>query len=354
MSTSSTLIPPSPSSKSAYGRTLNDAYARWKVADEAVQSLAEEERVLDECTRELATARKMATNLRTHLSPSTPHLPLQAVPLGSTTDLVETAVQVHELERRLHRLTKQVEDLKLIAGALDENYDVLRQILDTGPLPSWHLIQGNEEAIERAEKTVAAREAVYNDSVVTTDAFVRARRCIQSAHHHYSQAMDLVDSICSPTRGIFAAMMGDEQSKEQTYREAGNWAKKAQFCFQESLSVLEPHQDVLETVRSDDREQLVQAGLLQAVRLYELMYGGKALSFGITQQVQVMVQKQLAIFERLTQFAVGIQDCTINCESVQQDAKAQRDTARRQLVSLWMKGAHGSAVGSDRHYSGSG
>ena len=57
----------------------------------------------------------------------------------------------------------------------------------------------------------------------------------------------------------------------------------------------------------------------------------------ITEQVQVMVQKQEAIFERLTNFAVWVQNCTQECSMVELDAREKRDAARRHIVELWVK-----------------
>lgn len=51
-----------------------------------------------------------------------------------------------------------------------------------------------------------------------TESFKRGRLAAQSAHHHYAQAMDLVDTVCSPKKNTWEAALGDEQSREQTYR----------------------------------------------------------------------------------------------------------------------------------------
>ena len=45
-----------------------------------------------------------------------------------------------------------------------------------------------------------------------------ARTAIQSAHHHYRQAMDLVDAVCGPKKNKWEAILGDEQSRQETYR----------------------------------------------------------------------------------------------------------------------------------------
>ena len=50
-----------------------------------------------------------------------------------------------------------------------------------------------------------------------------------------------------------------------------------------------------------------------------------------------MVQKQEAIFERLTNFAVWVQNCTQECSMVELDAREKRDAARRHIVELWVK-----------------
>ncbi|KAJ2958593.1 hypothetical protein NUW54_g14527 [Trametes sanguinea] len=90
------------------------------------------------------------------------------------------------------------------------------------------------------------------------------------------------------------------------------------------------------------------------------MYGGKTLAMGITrtsfspfttlpsvvdaaidarytEQVQLMIQKQEAVFARLTNFAVWVQNCTEHCQTVELEARENRDTARRQLVALWVQ-----------------
>ena len=50
-----------------------------------------------------------------------------------------------------------------------------------------------------------------------------------------------------------------------------------------------------------------------------------------------MIQKQDAVFQRLTNFAVWVQECTKHCEMVELEARESRDTARRQLVALWVR-----------------
>ncbi len=50
-----------------------------------------------------------------------------------------------------------------------------------------------------------------------------------------------------------------------------------------------------------------------------------------------MVQKQDAVFQRLTNFAVWVQECTRNCEMVELQQRESRDAARRLLVALWVR-----------------
>ncbi len=64
--------------------------------------------------------------------------------------------------------------------------------------------------------------------------------------------------------------------------EAAEWAKKAQICFNECVRALQPHWDLLKREELQDCEDLQNTGLLQAVQLYKLMYGGKILAMGIT------------------------------------------------------------------------
>ncbi len=52
----------------------------------------------------------------------------------------------------------------------------------------------------------------------TTKAMEYARTAVQSAHHHYRQAMDLVDAVCGTKKNRWEAILGDEQSRQETYR----------------------------------------------------------------------------------------------------------------------------------------
>ncbi len=50
-----------------------------------------------------------------------------------------------------------------------------------------------------------------------------------------------------------------------------------------------------------------------------------------------MTQKQDAVFQRLTSFAVWVQNCTKHCEAVERETRESRDAARRVLVALWVR-----------------
>lgn len=54
--------------------------------------------------------------------------------------------------------------------------------------------------------------------------------------------------------------------------------------------MLQPHMELLDAEQIAAAEQLREVGLLQGVRLYELMYGGKALAFGITRASPPLTQ----------------------------------------------------------------
>ncbi len=49
-----------------------------------------------------------------------------------------------------------------------------------------------------------------------------------------------------------------------------------------------------------------------------------------------MIQKQDAIFSRLTNFAVWLQNCAQECAMVELEAREKRDAARRHIVQLWV------------------
>ncbi|KAI0352215.1 hypothetical protein OH77DRAFT_809461 [Trametes cingulata] len=339
---------------------LSRMYETWKIADAAAQRLAVDQRALAECEAQLREARKKkegekksgSTKRRPSLVPllfrkrSSPALastPEASTSSASSVDLLGTSVE--ELEARLAVLKSRVEATRSAAERLDTCFDELRRVLDDGRPVSWRSSHSSSsssgssyaESYRKARKTVAAREEAYLSSKSTTKALRRACLAVQSAHHHYMKAMDLLDVVCSPKKSKWEAIVGDEQSRQETYREAAKWAEKAQICFNESLRSLQPHWDLLKREEVEMCEELKETGLLQAVQLYNLMYGGKILAMGITQQVQIMMQKQDAVFQRLTSFAVWVQNCTQHCEAVERETRASRDAARRTLVALWVK-----------------
>ncbi|RDX44278.1 hypothetical protein OH76DRAFT_1359858 [Lentinus brumalis] len=338
---------------------LSRTYENWKIADAASQRLVADLRALEVCRTQLQAA-KRRRNLeqkspKPGRKPSLLQLPFgkrksakaSEPPLSTSPRLdgpsTETLPSVDELEAQLEQLNDRITAAQPAAERLDAYFEELRRLLDDGRPVSWRSSissgHGHSSADEytRARKTVGARDQAYVDGKVTTKALQHACNAIQSAHHHYMKAMELLDAVCSPKKSRWEAVMGDEQSRQTTYREAAEWAKKAQICFNECVRALQPHWDLLKRDELQDCEDLQNTGLLQAVQLYKLMYGGKILAMGITQQVQIMVQKQDAVFARLTNFAVWVQDCTKFCETVELDARESRDAARRHLVALWVK-----------------
>ncbi|CDO76915.1 hypothetical protein BN946_scf184398.g3 [Trametes cinnabarina] len=365
---------------------MSRMYENWKIADAAAQRLTADMKAYTECEKQLREAKKkrdqekksQGTKRRPTLMPllfrkkSAPSLATSSGPSSSTSEsLANTPLPtVEELEARMatlqsrvgarvhgsrsstinHWLTElpvscaQVDATRSAAERLDSCFDELRRVLDDGRPVSWRSSHGSSssgssyaETYRRARKTVATREEAYMSSKSTTKALQRACVAVQSAHHHYSKAMELLDVVCSPKKSKWEAMMGEEQSRQETYREAAKWAEKAQICFNECLRSLQPHWDLLKRDELEACDDLKDAGLLQALQLYNLMYGGKTLAMGITQQVQLMIQKQEAVFARLTNFAVWVQNCTEHCQTVELESRENRDTARRQLVALWVE-----------------
>ncbi|KAI0779052.1 hypothetical protein BD413DRAFT_609572 [Trametes elegans] len=364
---------------------LSRMYENWKIADAAAQRLAADLPALNECKTQLREARKAremdkrspAAKRRPALLPlfkkrSTPALK-QPQPSSSTVPPLPSSggykPSLEELQERLVILENRVAATRSAAERLDNCFDELRRVLDDGRPVSWRSSRSSSgsstgssyaESYKRARKTVAAREEAYQSSKATTKAMQRACLAVQSAHHHYSRAMDLLDVVCSPKKNKWEAIVGDEQSRQETYKgtpappprppivllthrspagsaEASQWASKAQICFNQCLSSLEPHIDLLKREEAEACADLQETGLLQALQLYKLMYGGRPLAMGITQQVQTMLQKQDAVFQRLTGFAVWVQDCTRHCGAVEREARAGRDAARRALVALWVR-----------------
>ncbi|KAI0658280.1 hypothetical protein C8Q70DRAFT_1054883 [Cubamyces menziesii] len=330
---------------------LSRMYEDWKIADAASQRLLVDLRALTECEEQLREATKRRNAEKSAKNSSGKRRP-SLVPLlfrkKSSTVLAITPTaaststnapppvpntnlpSVEELQARLSELELRIAATQPAAERLDGRFEELRRILDGGRPASWR-------STEKVRRTVATRDEAYAASKATTKAMQRARIAIQSAHSHYREAMNLLDAVCSPNKSRWEAFVGDEQSRQETYREAAKYAEKAQICYNECIRALQPHWDLLQREELEACEDLKEAGLLQALQLYTLMYGGKVLAMGITQQVQIMVHKQEAVFQRLTSIAVWVQDCTRHCETVELETRARRDAARRELVALWVR-----------------
>ena len=58
----------------------------------------------------------------------------------------------------------------------------------------------------------------------------------------------------------------------------------------------------------------------------------------ISERQLTVFAKQVAVFERLTDVAAWVQDCTKKvCDSITLNARAERNAARRHLVPLWVR-----------------
>ena len=98
--------------------------------------------------------------------------------------------------------------------------------------------------------------------------------------------------------------------------EAAEWAKKAQICFNECVRALQPHWVLLKRDELEACEDLQNTGLLQAVQLYKLMYGGKVLAMGITRASPLPRLDRLYVCTTLTWFtARGLRGRQRRCRS---------------------------------------
>lgn len=145
--------------------------------------------------------------------------------------------------------------------------------------------------------------AVHLQSTTTSALFHRACAMIQSAHRHYNEAISIMDGVRNPSRNMITVMLGDEQSRESTYKgllsylwvgfiatnaylfnvcpsESANKAHIAQKWYTECMRILEPHMELIPQRLSPYIAELQEAGLLQPLKIYELMYGGESLGFG--------------------------------------------------------------------------
>ncbi|KAH9914904.1 uncharacterized protein BXZ73DRAFT_106413 [Epithele typhae] len=333
---------------------LSRTYENWKIADAASQRLFVDVRQLEDLRARLRAAKKREAAARSPQPKRKPSAlglrifrgkaaspPSAAAPLPE--EGAEELPSVADLEAQLAQLLERMEPAKAAAGRLDGYFEELKKVLDDGRPVSWRSTTSGAtghpylDDHARARKTVAARDQAYIDGKETAAALQHAQNAVQSAHHHYTKALDLIDAVCSPKKSRWEAMVGDEQSRQETYREAADWASKAQRCFDECVASLTPYAFLLSREDEKNVEELRETGLLQALQFYKLMYGGPTLAMGIQQQQQIMTLKQEAVYQRLTTFAVWVQNCTRHCESVARDAHESRDRARRELVALWVR-----------------
>ena len=83
-------------------------------------------------------------------------------------------------------------------------------------------------------------------------------------------------------------------ARAYTHAEAAEWAKKAQICFNECVNSLGPHWALLQRDDVQTCEALQETGLLQALQLYNLMYGGKTLAMGISRESPPLLSRPFA------------------------------------------------------------
>ncbi|KAL6304847.1 hypothetical protein BKA93DRAFT_825454 [Sparassis latifolia] len=324
------------------------AYQRWKTANEASGALPDMKRAVAQCKTEADSAKARLEGMKTQSTglQRKPSIMRKIVgkakkdqSTGGTellsTGITEARCSKEDAERRLATLSDQLRAFETVAGMLDGYYDTLKSMMVSKHLLAWRYSLASEAAISRAEKVVAEVEGAYTDSQRMTNILQRVELAIQSTHHHYRNAMNDLDAVCGARRSKWESLLADEQSKEMTYKAAAVWAQKAQKCFDEFLRVFDAHRDLLGN-EPQERHELKQVGLLQAVQIYKLNYGGKPLQMGIIKEMEVMLQKQEAVFQRLTALAVWVQDFTKHSETVCQDVRVKRDRARHKLVVLWM------------------
>ncbi|KAL1950400.1 hypothetical protein VTO73DRAFT_5524 [Trametes versicolor] len=356
----------SPSLRSSLGPAVWQLYEAWKAADDAAQRLPAEVQALETCQSLLREAKKRRGAVRNTVQPkrrlssmSLPALrkrsmhsvaPASTYPMDFTASAApfgESFRTVEQLETEVDELQRSVAQTRVVAEQLDECFDKLLLVLDGGcpvspeSLRSPSIISTDSrpsqdpDLYRRARKTVAARDGMHLVTLSTTKALQHACRAVQAAHHLYQEAKENVDLLCGPNRSKLAVIFSDEESRNRTYLEAATRAQEAQACYDECLNSLRPHWDLLTRPELEAYENLHNTGLLQAATLYRLMYGGPNFAMGIKQEVQFMIQRQHEVFLQLTNFAAGVQNCTAHCEAVEREARASRDAARRQLITVY-------------------
>ncbi|GJJ10657.1 hypothetical protein Clacol_004884 [Clathrus columnatus] len=251
---------------------------------------------------------------------------------------VESQLQeeVSVLEEQKHELQYKIDMNVSLASEMDQVFELVAGRAAAS-------LQNDDNDIKSAEEDLARRSNSYSTAEESVSNFHRARVTVQHAHHYYTDVLQILDAIRGTALGRAALGGVSEISKNRDYQDASVIAGKAQICFNETIRVITPHIARIPPDVLPDFEKVKELGLLQATKIYGLMYGWQQKVDGVSElwindmvaSLKLMLQKQETAYGCLSRFAVWVQDEVPVIESEVHDSRLQKVAAQKKLVGLW-------------------
>ncbi|KAF8495072.1 hypothetical protein JB92DRAFT_3099900 [Gautieria morchelliformis] len=337
-----------------------DIWARWTAVDRANQRVADIQVKVAELEAELQAQDKEFQRMKEKSSKlfesihgksrTFVHNALRRIHSGSSAKRRETKdssrqefeaahreetsmmMKVESLRERIDGLNTQMQHNMGLASEADQVFELLGASFASSVTHSpAHLIAAEERFAEKSR----THDTISSQAQTLVTDLLRARVTVQHAHHYYMIVLHTIDALRGTAIGRAALGGMGELSKHRDYRVAAETASKAQICFNETVRVLTPHVSFIPEEVMPDFEKLKEMGLLQATKIYDLMYSWKHMSSGDAKSMKLMLQKQETVFACLTRMAVWVQNEVPTAEADLRAARVSRDQARRELTSAW-------------------
>ncbi|KAF8579540.1 hypothetical protein K439DRAFT_1663190 [Ramaria rubella] len=233
--------------------------------------------------------------------------------------------KIETLSERKKDITTQVQKNMGLASEADQIFELIGASVAS-------LTSTSGPQITAAEQLLTEAVTSHNTAQILVTDLLRARVTVQHAHHYYTSVLQTLDALRGTAIGRAALGGVGEITATQI-------AAKAQICFNETVRVLTPHTTMLPAEVMADFEKLKELGLLQASKIYGLMYGWKRATSGtgmlVSGSIKLMLQKQEIAFACLTRVAVWVQNEVPVAEAGLFATQVVRDKKRQDLVTLW-------------------
>ncbi|TDL24264.1 hypothetical protein BD410DRAFT_115334 [Rickenella mellea] len=282
-----------------YDLSLSREFRQWKAADEASQRLSDLNPVLEDLKKgleisqnELRLLKEKSANLFNELHSNTSPKILSFISRKKNEESntvhtenvkasfetahqaeVKRAQEVQQLETQVSELSKNIDELAVIAAETDNAWTRLQHTVNT--MPRTH---GDNKVIYTAEDSVLNSEAAYDLATNAVKDMTRARQTIQHAHHYFQTALRTYDAI----RGAMSKTIGSfgEIGRRNDYRECVSFSERAQACLDEYFRVMQNYLYTLPEDRRADHDALKELGLMQMQKIENVLYGGSVMSSG--------------------------------------------------------------------------